>query len=243
MTSTHEGGGLALTTRGRGRQGGGRGTGRAAARGKGRGGGPRKGRGAGLRVRARARGTDTGEEPGGLGRGGGLGRPADAHAGPGPLLARPAYGRSGRPSCPRETYLSRVPSLSSASTLPARRGGRCPPGAGAAALGPRRRDARSTSAGRPRPGPAPHADAVCARPGPWGKARPSAPRKRTPRRARGHSADAAPAPGCGSTSRRLGDRKRLLLERTPGRGLVFFSRVTSRPRLAAPWQPFALAST
>lgn len=67
--------------------------------------------------------------------------PGEAH------LACPAYVRFSRPSCPRETYLSRVCPLSFArSTQAARRGGRCRPRAGATALGPRRRNASRTSA-------------------------------------------------------------------------------------------------
>lgn len=91
---------------------------------------------------------DRGEDAGGLGRGR---RPRSARsrtrrARPS-HLACPAYVRFSRPSCPRETYLSRVCPLSFArSTQSARRGGRCLPRAGATALGPRRRSASRTSA-------------------------------------------------------------------------------------------------
>lgn len=72
--------------------------------------------------------------------------------------------RSGRPSCPRETYLSRVCPLSSASTRSARRGGgRCLPGAGATALGQRRRNASRTSAEEAPPWARRHAHALSVR--------------------------------------------------------------------------------
>lgn len=75
--------------------------------------------------------------------GGGLGPPADAHFGRGPLTWRVLpYARSSRPSCPRETYLSRASPLRLASTPPTRRGSQHPPRTRATALSPRRRNVR-----------------------------------------------------------------------------------------------------